>query len=271
MRPLNKTKLLVSLLFAAAIQSGCTTVSKMLAQGGTEFTIAVETVEQDKSAILAQALTVTENRINAAGLRGEVIKGRDASDRFTVRIYGDEDLERIRKFLFTSYQLELRKVISPPNPAPVQVYPTSDAARLAAMADHEVFSYSYRDEIPALDSPPKQFMIVEKNAIIHGGDIRDAQAVSRTGSDFDYQISFTLTPDGAQRFGEWTGRNIGNYLAVVLDGKIQSTAYIKGQIFDQGEISGRFSKAAAEDIALSLKSGYLPAELKIVDERQFQK
>jgi preprotein translocase subunit SecD len=82
-------------------------------------------------------------------------------------------------------------------------------------------------------------MIVEKDPIVTGEDIRSANAVSRTGSDFRYQIAFTLKPDGAAKFGEWTARNINNYLAVVLDGKVQSVAYIKTQISDVGEISGR--------------------------------
>jgi preprotein translocase subunit SecD len=115
-----------------------------------------------------------------------------------------------------------------------------------------------------------QFVIVEKEAIVTGEHVRSAYAVSRTGSDFDYQISFTLNPEGASKFGDWTGKNINNYLAVVLDDKVQSVAYIKSQISDMGEISGRFTKASAEEIALSLNSGYLPADLKIIEERAFK-
>ena len=82
----------------------------------------------------------------------------------------------------------------------------------------------------------------------------------------DNSISFSLKPQAAVKFGDWTGQNIGNYMAVVLDNKAQSIAYIKSQISDSGQIDGRFSKAMAEDIALSLKSGYLPATLRIVQE-----
>ena len=71
------------------------------------------------------------------------------------------------------------------------------------------------------------------------------------------------------KFGDWTGKNINNYLAVVLDKKVQSAAFIRGQIFDSGQISDMFTKASAEDIALSLKSGYLPATMTVLEERQF--
>jgi preprotein translocase subunit SecD len=56
-------------------------------------------------------------------------------------------------------------------------------------------------------------------------------------------------------------------MAVVLNGEIKSVAYIKSQIFDQGEISGKFSKNSAEDLALTLKSGALPAKIEYQEER----
>ena len=54
------------------------------------------------------------------------------------------------------------------------------------------------------------------------------------GTRSDYQISFSLKPSGAQKFGEWTGKSIGKYLAIVLNDQVKSAPYIKAQIFDQG-------------------------------------
>jgi preprotein translocase subunit SecD len=132
--------------------------------------------------------------------------------------------------------------------------------------------YADRDEMPTANQQnppdkPKQFVVVETPAVVDGSELRDAQAVSRTGNDSDYQISFSFKPGGAQKFGEWTGKNIGNYMAVVLNDEVKSAAYIKSQIFDSGEISGRFSKTTAEDLALTLKSGALPAEIEYQEER----
>jgi preprotein translocase subunit SecD len=109
--------------------------------------------------------------------------------------------------------------------------------------------------------------VVEYPAIVDGSELREANAISRTGSDRDYEIGFSLKPAGAQKFGEWTGKNIGNYMGVVLNNEVKSAAYIKGQIFDQGQISGRFTKQSAEDLALTLKSGALPAKLEYQEER----
>jgi preprotein translocase subunit SecD len=79
-------------------------------------------------------------------------------------------------------------------------------------------------------------------------------------------ISFTFKPAGADKFGVWTGANINKYVGVVLNDEVKSIAYIKSQIFDQGEITGKFTKQAAEDVAQVLNSGPLPAAVKIVEE-----
>ncbi|MGE3467988.1 MAG: protein translocase subunit SecD [Pyrinomonadaceae bacterium] len=114
---------------------------------------------------------------------------------------------------------------------------------------------------------PKQFVVVEYPPIVDGSELREATAGSRTGSDRDYEINFSLKPAGAQKFGDWTGKNINAYMGVVLNGEVKSAAYIKSQIFDQGQISGRFTKESAEDLALTLKSGALPAKIEYQEER----
>ncbi|MCA1849995.1 MAG: protein translocase subunit SecD, partial [Acidobacteria bacterium] len=74
-------------------------------------------------------------------------------------------------------------------------------------------------------------------------------------------------PSGAQKFGDWTGRSINEYMGVVLNDEVRSIAYIRSQISDQGEISGRFTRQAAEDLALTLRSGALPARIDYLEER----
>ena len=251
--------LLLLLIFCIAF--GCKLFSKMLAKNGTEFIVKIETSESDKESVIEKAISVIKNKLNSIKLDGEAVKDPDDANRIIVRIYGAQDLERQKKFLFTTYQLEFRKVISPPNPNPVQTYPTIDAAKAVATDGQEVLLYSERND------STKRFVIVDNDVIVNGDDIRDAKAVSKAGSGSSNTIAFSLKPSAAVKFGEWTPKNIGNYLAIVLDKKIQSIAYIKGQIFDSGEINGRFTKEEAEDVALSLKSGYLPATMTIIEER----
>src|SRR6185503_4597427 len=54
---------------------------------------------------------------------------------------------------------------------------------------------------------------------------------------------------------------------VVLNGEVKSIAFIKSQIYDQGQITGRFTKTSAEDLALTLRSGALPAPIEYLEER----
>ncbi|HSI89034.1 MAG TPA: protein translocase subunit SecD, partial [Pyrinomonadaceae bacterium] len=137
--------------------------------------------------------------------------------------------------------------------------------------NRRILPYQERDDSVAPPAEngerPSQFVIVEYPAVVDGSELRDSQAVSRTGNEGDYQISFAFKPSGAQKFGDWTGRNINNYMAVVLNDEVKSAAYIRSQIFDQGEISGRFTRATAEDLALTLRSGALPAKIEYLEER----
>jgi hypothetical protein len=76
-----------------------------------------------------------------------------------------------------------------------------------------------------------------------------------------------LKKAGAAKFGSWTAANINQYIGVVLNDEVKSIAFIKSQIFDEGEISGRFTKYSAEDLALVLRAGALPAPVRLIEEK----
>lgn len=113
----------------------------------------------------------------------------------------------------------------------------------------------------------KGYLIVRSKPIVANEDVRQAQAVSSDKST--YEVTFRLKPSGAARFAEWTPTNQNNYLAVALNREIKSVAYIRGKISDSGVISGAFTKETAEDLALVLSSGNLPAPIEVVEERPF--
>jgi preprotein translocase subunit SecD len=78
---------------------------------------------------------------------------------------------------------------------------------------------------------------------------------------------FSLKPDGARKFGQVTGSNVGRYLAVVLDDRVQSYARIESRISAEGRIAGGFNQEEAADLALKLRSGALPASMTYLEER----
>lgn len=233
-----------------------------------------------KDSATEQAYRIIDSRINAFGVKEPLLQRQGASDSglILLQMPGVENPERVKELVKGESRLELMKIVSPPNPQPVQTYPTKEAA-LASIGGKEsdtrkVLPYTERDDSPALNAntnpqekkPPK-FVVVESPAVVDGGELRDAAASQGRGGGSDFQISFSFKPTGAQKFGDWTGKNIGNYMAVVLNDEVKSAAYIKSQIFDSGEISGKFTKQAADDLALTLKSGALPAGIEYQEER----
>jgi preprotein translocase subunit SecD len=115
---------------------------------------------------------------------------------------------------------------------------------------------------------PSKWVVVESPSIIDGSELRNASGVpSRGGGADDYEIQFSLKPGGAVKFGAWTGGHINEYMGVVLNDQVKSIAFIKSQISDSGEISGRFTKESADDLALTLRSGALPAPIEYLEER----
>ncbi len=229
-----------------------------------------------KDQAVEQALKIIDSRINAFGVKEPTLQRMSkSSGQILLQMPGVEDPERVKTLIGSDSNLELTKIVSPPSPQPVTTYPTEDAAKQSlggvVPPNRKIMAYTDRDDAAAKtpDAPkkPSQFVVVEYPPVVDGSELRDANAVQGRGGQGDYQISFNFKPSGAQKFGEWTGKNINNYMGVVLNGEVKSAAYIKSQIFDSGEISGKFSKASAEDLALTLKSGALPAKIEYQEER----
>jgi preprotein translocase subunit SecD len=243
------------------------------------WTLPAQVQEVLKNQAVEQAMKIIDSRINAFGVKEPNLArhGAESSGQILLQMPGVDDPERIKKLIGAESNLALMKVVSPPSPASVQTYPTKEAA-LATIGGQEtlnrkVFPYAERDDTPTKDNQPakpekpKQYVVVEYPPVVDGSELRDAAAFSESGSDRDFKITFSLKPNGAAKFGSWTEANINNYMAVVLNGEVKSAAYIKSRISDSGEISGNFTKASADDLALTLKSGALPAKIEYQEER----
>jgi protein-export membrane protein SecD len=263
-----KIKSVLLFIVLVFISSSCTRIAGFFERGGRKYTIEVKASVPEFQNAPDEAVKVLSARLDAAGIRNEV-KGTTAN-RVEVIAHGKFDAERIRNFLLYQGKLELAKVMGDS----FQTYPTFEAALQSIGGElppnRRVLPYSEREDTNVKDQKPQRWVIVENPPVIDGRAIRDASAYSQTGSDSDYQISFKLNKDGAEKFGDWTGKNIGKYLAIVLNDEVKSAPVIRGQIFDSGQIEGKFTKASAEDLALILKSGYLPATLTLIDESTFE-
>jgi preprotein translocase subunit SecD len=101
--------------------------------------------------------------------------------------------------------------------------------------------------------------------VVSGRDLRTAKP--SLDENNRPAVSFSLKPDGATKFGNFTGSNIGRYLAIVLDKRVVSAPVIEGRISDEGRIAGNFTQQEAQDLSLTLRSGALPASLTYLEER----
>src|SRR2546423_374028 len=227
------------------------------------------------------AMKIIDSRINTIGVAEPTIQehGSASSHQILLQMPGISDPERVKKLLTGESRLELMKVVSPNNPAPMQTYPTKEAA-IASLGgsiptNRDMLPYNREEEPTAAGQTapkpgePKAWVVVEKPAVVAGSELRSPQAVSSgpTGSEEGYRISFTLKPSGAQKFGAWTAANVGAYMAVVLNDEVQSAPFIKSQITDSGQIEGNFTKDSAGKLALTLRSGALPAKVIYLEER----
>lgn len=224
-----------------------------------------------------QVLKIIESRINQFGVKEPTLQkiGAPDSGQILLQMPGEENPQRVKDLIGKASKLELVKIVSPPSPSPAQTYPTKEAA-LQAIGGKEtesqkVLPYFERDDKTTQTDPnapkPQKFVVVEYPAVVGGEELRDAAAIPTAQGSNQYTISFSFKPAGAQKFGDWTGKNINNYMGVVLDNEVKSIAYIKSQIFDSGQIDGRFTKESGNDLVLTLKSGALPAGIEYQEER----
>jgi preprotein translocase subunit SecD len=236
------------------------------------WTLPVQAQTRLKEQATDQALKIIESRINAFGVKEPTLQrqGRPESGQILLQMPGVDDPERVKNLIGTDARLELAKVVEP-----FQIYPTEDAAKQslggALSPNRKILPYMDRADASAVTdtqkaNQPSGYVVLEYPAVVDGGEIRDASAYSATGGG-NYEIQFSLKPAGAQKMGEFTRANIGKNMAIVLGDQVKSAPTIQGAISDSGQITGRFTKTSAEDLALTLKSGALPARLEYQEER----
>ena len=207
---------------------------------------------------LEQARETIVRRIDALGITEPVVAdyGKPEDYELVVELPGVDDPGRVRDIIQSTALLELKIVQDGP-------FPSKEAA-LAAHGgvlppDTELVQAEHGGEG---SEPP--WYILNRIAAITGRDLTGAQ--QGTDSNGRPDVLFTLNRDGAARFGQVTGQNIGRLLAIVLDNRVVDAPVIHGRITDRGEIEGSFTVAYAADLALKLRSGALPASVTPLQE-----
>ncbi|MGO1117440.1 protein translocase subunit SecD [Rhodovibrionaceae bacterium A322] len=202
-----------------------------------------------RNAVMQQSIEIIRRRIDETGTKEPTIQ-RQGDDRILIQLPGVDDPERVKDLIGRTAKLTFQFVNS-------DLIPGVDRAP----AGHKLLPSD--DE--AASGRPVSY-IVNNRVIVSGENLVDAQA---TFQDASPVVSFRFDTVGAQKFGNATrSENVGRLFAIILDGKVISAPRINEPILGgAGIISGNFSTVEAQDLALLLRAGALPAELTVLEER----
>jgi preprotein translocase subunit SecD len=198
---------------------------------------------------IEQSIQIVERRVNELGTVEPLIQ-RQGQDRILVQVPGLQDPTRLKALLGQTAKMDFRMVDSTVSPEQAQ------AGRLPP--DSELLQSSEAGHPPS---------VVKKQVLVSGGDLTDAQAGfdPRTSEPV---VNFRFNTAGARKFSQATSENVGQPFAIVLDNKVISAPVIREPITGgSGQISGNFTVQTANDLAILLRAGALPAPLTIIEER----
>jgi preprotein translocase subunit SecD len=229
------------------------------ADGAMQFKLkpaAATSIERDT---IDHAVETIRNRVDALGVTEPLI-APEGGNRIVIQLPGVDDPARVKDIIKTTAQLQFRMVEGSPGPTPDAALASVDPT---LKNDVDVLPGTREDELGR--AAGTEFYAVRKTVPVTGTDLKNARVTK--GPMGQPNVGFSLTPDGARKFSDLTGNNVGRRLAIVLDNKVVSAPSIKNRIDDQGVIEGSFTTEQASDLALVLRSGSLPASLTTLEER----
>ena len=217
--------------------------------GLIRLTVPEAAINQRIRQTIDQSMQIVERRVNQLGTVEPVIE-RQGNDRILVQVPGLQDPTRLKQLLGKTAKMEFRMVDSnvPPDQAQHGGLPPDDDLLMSA-------------------SSPKVPYVVKKQVLVSGGDLTDAQTAfdPRSGEPV---VSFKFNSTGSRKFAQATTENVGQPFAIVLDNEVISAPVIREPITGgQGQISGNFTVQSANDLAILLRAGALPAPLTVIEER----
>jgi len=195
-------------------------------------------LEKIKADIMASSIEIVRRRVDSLGNKEPSI-ARQGDSRIMVQIPGADDPERVKELV----------------------------GKTAKMAFYLVDEEAMKNGRPGPDNDVIDGIAVIRSGYISGERLTDSRA------DFDQQsgrpvVTTVFNSLGAREFARMTSENVGKRFAIILDGKVLSAPVIQEPITGgRGQISGGFTIQEAKDLSTMLRSGALPAEMSVMEER----
>jgi preprotein translocase subunit SecD len=214
-----------------------------------------------KNRAVAQAIETIRNRIDQLGVSEPVIQEHGLGQyQILVQLPGVDDPARVKEIMQSTAMLEIKQSLGGPY-----------SSEQSALQEHggvlppDTVLMQGRSIGSRNSEGGEQWYIISRASAVTGRDLRTAEP----SNDENGQpaVRFILTAEGGRKFYSFTSAHVGDYLAVVLDNKVQEVAVIKEAIHDTGVINGRFTSQETQDLSMTLRSGALPAGIKYLEER----
>jgi preprotein translocase subunit SecD len=220
-------------------------------EGVARLTYTQKAWEDRFSSAILQSLEIVRRRIDETGTREPTIV-RHGIDRILVQLPGVDDPERIKRLLGTTAKMTFHLV----DPRASQEDIESNRPPPGSM----IVEY----DKPGADGR-REKLAVFRRISVSGENLTDAQPTISNGEPV---VSFRFDAIGARKFGEVTTENVNKPFAILLDNRVISAPNIREPILGgSGIITGGFTVQLANELALLLRAGALPAPLKVIEER----
>jgi preprotein translocase subunit SecD len=218
----------------------------------------IETALEKKT--VQQAIETIRDRVDTLGVSEPVIQEYGLGDnQILVELPGIDDLDRVKSIIQSTARLEIHAVAGGPY--------KDDQEALASLggavpADEELVHGS---GTVGTGSDADSVYVVHRISIVSGTDFRSAE--QGTDQNGRRNVRFTLTNEAGEKFYDYTSKNVGQSMAVVMGGRVKEVATIQSAIHDSGEITGTFTPEEVEILSKMLRTGALPASLNYLEDR----
>jgi preprotein translocase subunit SecD len=197
-----------------------------------------------------QSIQIVTRRVDDLGTVEPVIQ-RQGIDRILIQVPGLGDPQRLIDLIGKTAKLDFRMV---------DMSMTAEQALSSRPPPESEVLYGTARE-------GRTPYLIEKRVVVSGEDLVDAQPAFDQRSS-EPVVSMRFNASGARRWAQATTENVGRPFAIVLDNEVISAPVIREPIIGgQSQISGSFTVQSANDLAILLRAGALPAPLTVIEQR----
>jgi preprotein translocase subunit SecD len=251
------------------VEENFPTLSPVETTGRLVYKLSDNDVKRIRNSSVDQALETIRNRIDQFGVAEPTIL-RQGENEIVVQLPGVKDPKRAVDIIGKTAQLEFKLVDDTAKVAaelPQSILPGEEENLLTQFAgripedDEILFEKKVNRETGAVTKIP---ILLKKQAVLTGDLLSDARVDIDSRFNEPY-VSISFNAAGARIFDEVTGANVKKRLAIILDNVVYSSPVIQERISGgHAQITGRFSLEDAKDLSIVLRSGALPAPLKML-------